>query len=387
MPRYDKPLFSRILPPPGPSIFSEMSQKSKQHGALNLSQGFPDFEVSTELITLVDIAMVSGKNQYAPTAGLMELREEISKKQQDLQGCYYNPETEITVTAGATQAIFTTLMALLREGDDVIIFEPAYDCYAPSIRCAGASPVPIPLDSITSTYDWAMVKRAINPAKTKMIIFNTPHNPMGTILKTGDFLQIIDLIRNTDIIILADEVYEHITFDNNKHISFSSFPELAERTVVVSSFGKTFHTTGWKVGYCLGPEKIMKEIRKVHEINVFSVNTPIQFAYTEFLRKKENYSGVSAFYQEKRNYFLDLIKKSKFTFTPAQGTYFQILDYSEISENHSRQFADWLNETHKLTTIPIAPFYRGETNIKKIRLCFAKENETLEQAAEILCSI
>jgi len=371
------------LPKVGTTIFTTMSALANAEGAINLSQGFPDFNCSPRLIELVNQAMKEGHNQYAPMPGLMSLREQIAIKTEELYGSQYHPETEITVTAGATQAIFTAIAASVNEGDEVILFTPAYDCYEPAIELVGGKPIYIQLKTPDYRINWEEVKKVINH-RTKMIILNTPHNPTGSILNAEDFTQLEKLLDNSDILVLSDEVYEHIIFDGNEHQSIARFPELAKRSFIVSSFGKTYHTTGWKIGYCLAPAELMQEFRKTHQYNVFTVNTPAQKAYADYLQLKEEYLGLSAFYESKRNLFQSYLNGSRFKLGYAAGTYFQLLDYSAITDEKDTDFAVRLTKEFKVASIPISVFYNQAIDNKVLRFCFAKENRTLEESAEIL---
>lgn len=371
------------LPKVGASIFSKMSALATKESAINLSQGFPDFNCSPVLIDLVHKAMQQGYNQYAPMEGLISLREKIAKKTEELYSANYHPESEITITAGATQAIFTAIAATVSEGDEVVIFTPAYDCYEPAIELVGAKPVYVQLKSPDYRVNWEGVRRVINQ-RTKMIIINTPHNPTGSILNGQDMMQLEKLLDNSDILVLSDEVYEHIVFDGYEHQSVARFPKLAERSFIVSSFGKTYHTTGWKVGYCLAPAELMKEFRKTHQYNVFSVNRPIQQAYAEFLEYREAYIQLKEFYQEKRDLFSRLLSSSKFEIKHTAGTYFQLLGYKKITDEADTAFADRLTIEHKVAAIPISVFYNRKVDEKVLRFCFAKSDETLATAAEIL---
>jgi len=376
-------LIKSKLPQVGTTIFTVMSQLAAEQNAINLSQGFPDFKSDEGLINLVSDAMHKGMNQYAPMAGLMALREQIAQKTANLYEVNYNPETEITITAGGTQAIYTAIAATITEGDEVIIFTPAYDCYEPAVELNGGKSVFVQLLAPDYKVDWNQVKKLINQ-RTKMIIINTPHNPTGKILTKADLLALEKIVQNTDIIILSDEVYEHIIFDKQKHQSACKFPHLAERSFIVSSFGKTFHNTGWKMGYCLAPQNLMKEFRKAHQFIVFSVNTPMQYALAEYLKNENNYLELSSFYQQKRDYFVKLIKDAKFEILPSQGTYFQLLSYKNISNEKDTDFAVRLTKEHKLAAIPVSVFYQKNVDEKILRFCFAKKEETLEKAAEIL---
>ncbi|MBS4013841.1 MAG: methionine aminotransferase [Bacteroidetes bacterium] len=374
------------LPKTGTSIFAVMSKMAVENNAINLSQGFPDFPVSEQLINLVHKYMKSGHNQYAPMPGVLALREAIAEKTEYLYSAQYNPDTEITVTAGATQALFSAIISLIRENDEVIVFEPAYDSYVPAIKLAGGMPISVQLSPPYYKIDWNNVKKLINP-RTKMIIINTPHNPTGTILTAEDLINLERITKNTDIIILSDEVYEHIIFDRYEHQSVCRYPKLAERSIVTCSFGKTFHATGWKTGYCVAPENIMKEFRKVHQFTVFASNTPVQYAIAEFLKDKENYKNLGNFYQEKRDFFLENIKNSRFKPITSSGTYFQLLDYSAISEEDEMIFAEKLCKEFGVASVPVSSFYSTSVNNKTLRFCFAKSEETLKKAAEVLCKI
>ena len=385
MPQF-KGVIKSKLPKAGTSIFSIMSGLANETGAINLSQGFPSFEVSPELISLYHKAMKEGHNQYAPMQGLMSLRERIAQKMSDRYTAVYDPESEITITAGGTQAIFTAIAAVVHEGDEVIIFEPAYDSYAPAIELCGGRPIHVHLTPPDYRVNWTAVKKLITQ-RTRMIMINTPHNPTGTILTAKDMQQLEKITHSSDILILSDEVYEHIIFDGYEHQSVARFPKLAERSFIVYSFGKTFHATGWKSGYCLAPKSLMAEFRKVHQFLVFSVNTPLQHALAAYLKDKKNYSGLETFYQEKRDYFLRLIKKSKFKPLPSVGSYFQLLDYSAISNLKDTEYAIKLTKENGVASIPVSVFYNVPVDNKLLRFCFAKDNETLERAAERLCSI
>lgn len=385
MPNYH-PALSSKLPDASTSIFAVMSKLSHEEKALNLAQGYPDFPSSPKLIELVNKAMKEGFNQYAPMPGIYALREAISNKIETLYGTQYDPETEITVTAGATQAIFTIITALIQKDDEVIIFAPAYDCYDPTIRLNGGKTVELELKAPGFKVDWEEVKASISE-KTKMIIINTPHNPTGTIMSREDMLTLEKLVKDTKIMILSDEVYEHLVYDGLEHQSIARFPGLAERSFLVASFGKTFHNTGWKMGYCAGPSALMNEFRKVHQFNVFSVNHPIQKALATYLEEKEHYLSLAQFFQAKRDLFLDAIKGSKFSFNPSTGTYFQLLDYSSISGESDMELAKKWTRERKLASIPVSAFYIQGTDHKVLRFCFAKSDETLLKGAEILNAI
>ncbi len=379
-------LISSKLPNVGTTIFTVMSKLAADHNAINLSQGFPDFNCDKDLIGLVNKYMLAGNNQYAPMAGLMSLRETIAAKTEEIYSAKYDPETEITVTAGATQAIFTAISAIIREGDEVIIFEPAYDCYQPAIELNGGKTIYLQLKAPNYSIDWEELKKVVNH-HTKMIIINTPHNPTGSIMTAGDMARLEKLTKGTDIVIISDEVYEHIIFDGYEHQSVARYPRLAERSFIISSFGKTFHTTGWKIGYCVAPKNLMAEFRKVHQFMVFCCNTPIQHALAEYLKNKSNYKNLGTFYQKKRDYFINLIKNSKFNFEPASGTYFQLLRYNAISKEKDTNFSIRLTKEFGVASIPISVFYHNAVDNRVLRFCFAKKEETLEKAAEILNKI
>jgi methionine aminotransferase len=385
MPQFPGSINSK-LPKVGTTIFTVMSKLAQEHKAINLSQGFPDFSCKDELTGLVTKHMKAGLNQYAPMPGVMTLREAIAEKTEALYGCAYDPETEITITAGATQAIYTAITAFVKEDDEVLIFEPAYDCYVPAIELNGGTPVYYQMKAPAYSIDWDEVKKLVNH-HTKMIIINTPHNPTGSIMKASDMAMLQKLTANTEIVIVSDEVYEHILFDGEEHQSVARFPKLAERSIIVSSFGKTFHTTGWKVGYCTAPKNLMTEFRKVHQFLVFSVNTPMQYAIADFLKNKKNYLDLSNFYQKKRDYFNKLIGKSRFSFQPSAGTYFQLLNYKTIGTEKDTEYAVKLIKEAGIASVPVSVFYHQPQDNQMLRFCFAKADETLEKAAELLCKI
>jgi methionine aminotransferase len=374
------------LPHVGITIFAVMSRLAEEHGALNLSQGFPDFPVSADLIGLVNRAMKKGYNQYAPMAGVPALREEICRKVEALYGVAYHPDREITITAGATQAIYTAVAAVVHPGDEVILFSPAYDSYAPAVEVHGGVPVFCHLRPPGYGIDWDEVSAAIT-GRTRMIVVNTPHNPTGSILDDREMRRLAEITRDTDILVLSDEVYEHIIFDGARHCSAMSYPGLRERAFVVFSFGKTFHSTGWKMGYCLAPPDLMREFRSVHQFLVYCCNTPVQHAIAEYLSSPEHYAGIGSMYQEKRDLFLDLIRGSRFRFSPARGSYFQLLEYGAVTDEKDVDFAVRMTKEHKVASIPVSVFYPDAVDNRVLRFCFAKREETLKQAAEILCRI
>ncbi len=374
------------LPRVKTTIFTVMSALARQYQAINLAQGFPDFEVNTKLIELVTKAMKFGHNQYAPMQGLMSLREAIAVKTQQLYSAVYDPEKEITITAGATQAIFTAIAAFVKEGDEVIVIEPAYDCYVPAIELNGGIPKFVHLDDATYQVKWDHVKKLITQ-KTRAIIINTPHNPTGTILSAADMQKLEKMLKDRDILVISDEVYEHIIFDGVEHQSVARFPELAKRSIIVSSFGKTYHTTGWKIGYVLAPENLMTEFRKVHQYNVFSVNTPMQQAYAEILKDSSLYLELGQFYQLKRDYFRKLLKGSRLEIKPVHGSYFQVLGYNKITDEKDVDFALRMTKEIGVAPIPLSVFYNNQHDTQCLRFCFAKQDETLEKAAEKLMKI
>lgn len=378
--------FQSKLPQTGTTIFSVMSSLAQQAGAINLSQGFPDFDCPPELVKLVSQAMQKGHNQYAPMPGLLSLREAICAKTEALYGAVYHPENEITITAGGTQAIFTAICATVHPNDEVIIFEPAYDCYAPAIQLMGGVVKRMELEPPDYRINWNMVRRLIS-SRTKMIILNSPHNPTGTILQEADIKELITLTHNTDILILSDEVYEHIIFDGQQHRSMVRYPELAERSLICASFGKLFHVTGWKVGYCMAPDWLMAEFRKVHQFNVFSVNTPVQYALADFMPVKEAYLGLAGFYQQKRDFFRAGLESSRLKLLPCAGSYFQSVNYSHISEENDLFFAKRLITEVGVAAVPNSAFYSKKTDFGILRFCFAKKQETLEKAVEQLLKV
>lgn len=363
-----------------------MTALAKEHNAINLSQGFPDFNCDVNLIELVCQEMKSGNNQYSPMQGALVLREVLAEKMYNLYQSEYSAENEITITAGGTQAIFASIAAIVKPNDEVIIFEPAYDSYAPVVKAFGGLVKSYEMAPPNFSIDWNMVKKLIS-SNTKMIIVNSPHNPTGTILKEHDIKELISITKNTDIIILSDEVYEHIVYDDHKHKSLALYPDLKERTFIVYSFGKLFHTTGWKLGYCCAPEQLMKEFRKIHQFEVFSVNTPMQLAIAKFLKNSSVYLNLSDFFQQKRNKFRELMKETKFTLLSCEGSYFQTVSYENISNDSDLKFAERLITDFQVASIPHSAFYSKATNYKTLRFCFAKEQETLEKAVENLLKL
>ncbi len=375
------------LPGVGTTIFAVMSQLAAEHGAVNLGQGFPDFDCSAALQHAVTEAIASGHNQYAPMAGVPELCEAISAKVEALHGRRYHPAREITVTAGATQAILTAVLALVRPGDEVIVLEPAYDSYPPAIALAGGKAVPVALDPVRGYRpDWARVQAAIGP-RTRMIMLNSPHNPTGSVLREDDLQALERIVQTHDVLVVSDEVYEHIVFDGGEHLSLSRSPVLAERTLVISSFGKTFHCTGWKIGYCCAPAPLSEQFRKVHQYNVFAVNHPMQIALAHYLGNPSPYRQLCAFYQAKRDRFVDGLASTRFRALPCSGTYFVLADYSAISDQTEEQFAFRLVREHGVAAIPVSAFYQQPFENRVVRFCFGKRESTLDEGLERLARV
>jgi methionine aminotransferase len=360
-----------------------MSALAAEVGAINLSQGFPDYDCSPELIELVNKAMKDGHNQYAPMAGVMALREQIAYKTEKLYGAKYDPDTEITITAGGTQAIFTIISTVIHPNDEVIIFEPAFDCYAPAIKLMGGVVKSLELDPPDYRIDWAMVKKLIN-SRTKLIILNSPHNPTATILHKKDIDELSAIIKNQDILILSDEVYEHLIYDGETHHSMARYPELQQRSFIVASFGKLFHATGWKIGYCLAPAHLMHEFRKVHQFLVFSVNSAMQYGIAEYLKNEDTYLSLPSFFQQKRDYFRAGLSQTKFELLPSYGSYFQSVKYGHLTDEDDTDFALRLTREAGVACIPTSVFYTRETDHHVLRFCFAKRQETLDDAVNRL---
>jgi methionine aminotransferase len=379
------PLISK-LPAIGTNIFTVMSGLAAEVGAINLSQGFPDFNTSPELVELVHTAMKNGQNQYAPMPGVMALREQVARKTERLYGAVYNPDTEITITAGGTQAIFTAITAIINPNDEVIIFEPAYDCYAPAIKLMGGIVKSLELEPPDYRIAWDMVKRLIN-SKTRMIILNSPQNPTATILHKEDIDELCAIVKNQDILILSDEVYEHLVFDGEKHHSMAKYTELRKRSFIVSSFGKTLHATGWKLGYCVAPAFLMQEFRKVHQFLVFSVNTPLQYAIAEYLKNENHYLSLPGFFQQKRDYFRKGLEQTRFELLPCYGSYFQSVGFKNITDEKDVDFALRLTKEIGVASIPTSVFYTQGTDYQVLRFCFAKREETLDKALERLVKL
>ena len=369
------------LPKVGTTIFTVMSQLAAEHGAVNLGQGFPDFAVPQRLVDELDAAMRAGHNQYAPMTGVAPLRQAIAEKVLRCYGREVNPDTEITVTSGATEALFNAIHAVVRPGEEVIVLDPAYDSYEPAIDLAGARAVHVPLDPQTFAVDWDRVRAAITP-KTRLLIINSPHNPSGAMFDDADIRALSALLEGTGIYLISDEVYEHIVFDGRRHESILRYPELAARAFVVSSFGKTYHCTGWKIGYAIAPPALSAEFRKVHQYNVFCTFAPAQFAFAAMIRDEpEHYEQLGAFYQDKRDRFREQLLGTKFKPLPVPGGYFQLVDYSAVSNLPDTEFVKWLTVEHGVTAIPLSPFYETPPVGQRLaRLCFAKNEATLDAA-------
>ena len=374
------------LPNLGLTIFSEMTRLANDVGAINLSQGFPDFEADPELFTLVAKYMQQGCNQYAPMPGVGLLRERIADKVRGLYRASYDPASEITVTSGATEALFAAITTAVGPGDEVLVFEPAFDSYVPVIELCGGIPVYIQLKFPDYSIDWNKVKDAISE-HTKLIILNFPHNPTGAVLRKEDIVNLTQIVADTDIVILSDEVYEHIIYDGFPHLSLAAYPELASRSFVISSFGKTYHVTGWKIGYCLARGRLSKELQKIHQYLTFASNTPIQHALADFMLKKDAYLQLPAFYQQKRDLFQRALQGSRFKPLPCHGTYFQMVGYASITGESDVEFARRLTVDYGVAAIPPSVFYHRKDDYKVLRFCFAKKDETLEEAAKRLCAV
>ncbi|NBB30151.1 methionine aminotransferase [Cellulophaga sp. BC115SP] len=371
----------------GTTIFTVMSKLANDHGALNLSQGFPNFECSPKLIELVEKYLRKGMNQYAPLSGIQPLREIIAQKTSELYGISYHPDQEVTIVSGATEALYAAITAVVQTGDEVILLEPNYDSYEPAVRLNGGIPVYVTLTPENNyQIDWSVVKAKITE-KTKLILLNTPHNPTGTVMSKDDLEQLAAIVKDTNIFIVSDEVYEHIIFDGHNHWSPIRHPELQKRTFVCGSFGKTFHVTGWKVGYCLAPQQLSEEFRKVHQWLTFSTVTPIQYALAEFLQEPDNYLSVSKFYQEKRDKFISCIQGSRFEWTPASGSFFQCVNYAKITDENDLALAQRLTKEIGVASIPVSVFYHQKNDYKILRFCFAKDDQTLEIAGERLSKL
>jgi methionine aminotransferase len=374
------------LPNSSTSIFTVMSGLANQYNAINLGQGFPDYQMSEELMNKVSEVMQKGFNQYVPMQGYMPLRESIAAKAEFLYSIKINPDTDITITPGGTYAIYTALTTVLQPGDEVIVFEPAYDSYIPNIEINGAVPVLIDLKFPDYKIDWNEVRKKIT-AKTKMIMLNSPHNPTGAVLGEEDMKELSSIVKGTNIFIMSDEVYEHLIFDNIPHQSILRYPDLLERSFVCFSFGKTYNCTGWKLGYCISPAALTKEFRKVHQFNCFCCHTPSQVALADFLKNKDAYLSLSGFMQQKRDYFIELMKSTKFDLLNSSGSYFVCAKYNRISDEADKDFASRITKEFGVATIPVSSFYKSGTDNKVVRFCFSKKNETLEKAVDRLAKI
>jgi methionine aminotransferase len=382
------PALPSRLPSVGTTVFSTMSALASQHGAVNLGQGFPDFGCDPRLLDAVNEAMRAGHNQYPPMTGVAALREAIAAKTAALYGHAYDAATEITVTAGATQALTTAILCCVHPGDEAIVIEPAYDSYAPAITLAGGVVVPVEMEVNQDGYSvpWRQVAAALSP-RTRLVVINSPHNPTGSVLRRADLDQLAAIVAGTDILILSDEVYEHMVYDGERHVSVASLPQLAERAFVVSSFGKTYHVTGWKVGYVAAPAPLSAEFRKVHQYNVFTVNTPMQHGLAAYMADPAPYLDLPDFYQRKRDLFRAGLATTRLRLLPADGTYFQCVDYRAVSDLPEAQFAQWLTTELKVAAIPVSAFYSSGRESGIVRFCFAKEDATLGTALERLAAI
>ena len=379
------PLESK-LPSVGTTIFTVMSRLAADLGAINLSQGFPDFDCDPELVDAVARHMRAGRNQYAPMQGIAPLREAIAAKYGHFHGHRYDPETEVTVTSGGTEAIFDAVAAVLHPGDEAIVLEPCYDSYVPAIELSGGVPIVVTLTYPDYAIDWRALKQAVTP-KTRLIILNSPHNPAGSVLSPADMRELAALVAGTRILIVSDEVYEHIIFDGVQHESMARYPELAARSFIIGSFGKTYHITGWKVGYTVAPARLMAEFRKVHQFVTFATNTPVQYAIADFLASRRGLTDLAPFYQAKRDLFLRLMSGSRFRPLASRGSYFQLMDYAAITDEDDAAFAIRLTKEHGVASIPTSPFLYRSPAPRVLRFCFAKRDETLERAAERLLGV
>lgn len=384
-PAASTPTFTTKMPKVGTTIFTVMSALATELGAVNLGQGFPDFECDPRLTDAVAQAMRSGRNQYPPMSGVPELRHGISAKVAQLYGHEYHPDTEITVTAGATQAIFTALLAVVRPGDEVIVIEPAYDSYLPNIELIGGIPVTVPMTA-EFRIDWDAVEAAMSP-RSRAILVNSPHNPSGTTLSDADMRRLQAIAQRHDLIVVSDEVYEHMVFDGAQHQSACRYPGLAARSFVISSFGKTYHVTGWKIAYCAAPAALTAEFRKVHQFNVFTVNTPMQVGLAAYLQDPRPYLDLPAFYQRKRDLFRQGLAGTRFKLLPCEGTYFQLVDYRAVSDLPEKDFAVWLTREVGVAAIPLTAFFDRPVERGVVRFCFSKQDETLNRALEQLARL
>lgn len=381
-----EPFIESKLPQVGTTIFTEMSVLAQKYNAINLGQGFPDFLMDRTLTDLVNEAMLQGQNQYVHMNGLPALRQGLAEKVKELYSASIDWNNEITITPGGTYAIYTALTSILQKGDEVIVFEPAYDSYIPNIEINGGVAVPIALQFPDYSIDWQVVKEKIN-AKTKAIIINSPHNPSGALLAEDDLKELSALVKGTGIFIISDEVYEHLVFDDKKHLSVLNYPALYKRSFVCFSFGKTYHCTGWKLGYCIAPPNLMQEFRKVHQFNCFTCNSPMQFALAAFIKNKDAYIGLGKFLQGKRDFFLNAMRATKFKPLPSYGSYFQLYSYEDFSEEKEKDLAIRLIKEFGVATIPVSAFYKTPVENRVLRFCFAKKEETLAEAASRLVNV
>lgn len=377
---------SSKLPDVGTSIFAVMSGLANEHQAINLSQGFPDFNCPDELIALVTRYMQEGYNQYAPMPGMPALRHKISEKTEKVYGYRPDPDQEVTVTSGATEALFAAITAVVKSGDEVVVLEPCYDSYAPAIRLAGGIPIYVPLALPDFRIDWDLLKKSIS-RRTRMIIINTPHNPTGAVIPREDLAKLASLTDGSDILIMSDEVYEHMVFDGQEHVSALQVEGLRKRSFVISSFGKTYHTTGWKIGYVVAPPALTAELRKMHQFITFCSVTPLQLAIADYMDNETHYRTLPDFYQAKRDLFCELVRPSRFELVPSAGTYFQLLKYDAISQEHDLDFAKRLTKEIGVASVPVSAFYHNKTDHHYLRFCFAKSEDTLRQAAERLVKL
>lgn len=380
------PTLQTKLPAVGTTIFTVMSALAAEKGAVNLGQGFPDFDCDPRLVHAVTEAMAKGLNQYPPMAGIPTLRAAVAAKMDAMHGHGYDPADEITITAGATQAIITAILAIVRPGDEVIVLEPCYDSYVPNIELAGGTVVRVPLTPGTFRPDFGKIAAAMTP-RTRAILVNSPHNPSATVWTAAEMRQLEDLLAPTDVLVISDEVYEHMVFDGQEHQSVARFPGLAARSFIVSSFGKTFHVTGWKVGYVAAPRPLTAEFRKVHQFNVFTVNTPVQHGLASYMADPQPYLQLPAFYQRKRDLFREGLKRTRFKLLPSEGTYFQCVDISDVSDLPEEAFCKWLTSEIGVAAIPLSAFYGGGFDQRVVRFCFAKKDETLGEAVERLAKL
>lgn len=377
---------SSKLPDVGTTIFTVMTKMAAEYGAISLSQGAPDFPCSEELISLISHYMKAGFNQYAPMEGVMALREQIALKTERMYGYAPDPVSEVTVVTGATEGLFAAITAVVHPGDEVIVLEPCYDSYIPAIELCGGKAIRISLENETYRIPWQHLTDAIN-SKTRLLVINTPHNPTGSILGKEDIRKLASLLKDTRILLISDEVYEHIIFDGEPHYSVLHEPELRQRSFVISSFGKTYHATGWKMGYCIAPASLTRELRRVHQFLVFSTHSPTQYALADYLKKPETYQELPGFFQQKRDKFRQMMAQTRFRLLPSRGSYFQLASYDHMTDEPDAAYATRLTKEYGVATIPVSAFYKDQTDNKILRFCFAKKDETLEKAVERLVKV